>query len=463
MIGPRSVNRELEAWLAAEAPVTAPAGLHDAAMEQARRARQRPGWLVAMRGGTMETVAGHTARPTIRLGYLLAILGLILAIVGAALAGGAPRLSPPNPFAARNGSIAYSVSDISGRPYMHAHVMNSDGSSDVNIGQGSCPAYSGDGRVLSFKTGWSDTAALNVAAADGSDPRPVPDVGDESWALSPDGIRVAWLKSLPAIVTEFPDGSSNSLTPGELWVAQANGEGAIRLATPNPPEAEQFSFPIWSPDGASIAFAISRWVTNGDDSGIYRTAIDIVAADGSGRTRLTSRIGTDTIGISWSPDSMYLAFTALPDGSPTPSLNPSTEQQDSFNAPQDIFVVQADGTGERNMTTTPVEDIAPHWSPDGTRLGYVVFDAGAAAYRLTIVGIDGSVPTGSPVTGPVGQDFIWSPDGTMLAWIESDGGGNPTAIPSRLKAVDVGFDRPIVTLTESPSLLSCPSWQHLDP
>ena len=40
---------DLQSWLEAEASTTAPVGLHDAAIELARKSHQRPAWLVGLR------------------------------------------------------------------------------------------------------------------------------------------------------------------------------------------------------------------------------------------------------------------------------------------------------------------------------------------------------------------------------------------------------------------------------
>ena len=55
----------------------------------------------------------------------------------------------------------------------------------------------------------------------------------------------------------------------------------------------------------------------------------------------------------WSPDGTRLAFT-LPTAYST-----------------DVFIVNADGTGFRNLSNTPNYNFWPSWSPDGTKLAFV--------------------------------------------------------------------------------------------
>jgi hypothetical protein len=87
-------ERELQGWLAADALASAPAGLHDMVIERARTTRQRPSWLVSLRGGAFPSPAGAIGRPAARLTYLLVVLGLVLALIAVAIAAGALRSQP---------------------------------------------------------------------------------------------------------------------------------------------------------------------------------------------------------------------------------------------------------------------------------------------------------------------------------------------------------------------------------
>ena len=46
-------DRDLATWLDAEGSHAAPEGLHAAAVDRARRVRQRPGWLVGVTAGVL--------------------------------------------------------------------------------------------------------------------------------------------------------------------------------------------------------------------------------------------------------------------------------------------------------------------------------------------------------------------------------------------------------------------------
>jgi hypothetical protein len=91
-------ERDLERWLAAEAPVRGPAGLHQTAIDRARTLNQRPRWAASLRGRTIPGPVWALGRPAVRATYLLVVLGLILALVLGAIAAGAlrsPMVRPP--------------------------------------------------------------------------------------------------------------------------------------------------------------------------------------------------------------------------------------------------------------------------------------------------------------------------------------------------------------------------------
>ena len=59
------------------------------------------------------------------------------------------------------------------------------------------------------------------------------------------------------------------------------------------------------------------------------------------------------VGPVWSPAGRTIAFENLRDGN------------------SEIYLINADGSGQRNLTRNPARDFAPAWSPDGRRIAFV--------------------------------------------------------------------------------------------
>ena len=78
----------------------------------------------------------------------------------------------------------------------------------------------------------------------------------------------------------------------------------------------------------------------------------MINADGSGQENLTQHPARDSH-PSWSRDGRKLAFVSRRDGN------------------SEIYVMNADGSGLRNVTRAPSNDLGPAWSPDGRAIAFV--------------------------------------------------------------------------------------------
>ena len=169
------------------------------------------------------------------------------------------------------------------------------------------------------------------------------------------------------------------------------------------------NFPTWSPDGRRIAFVSSYWWRTRVGLGRLREQprVQIMAADGTGLQSIFLPAGKHAeFPPRWSPDGTRLAFLV---GEEAPD-----------GATFAIYTVGADGTG---LTRLAEARSNPAWSPDGTRLAFVQAhrDGGLDVYTMAADGTDVRQITATPV-GALGSEFrwvrviAWSPDGARLLY-----------------------------------------------
>ena len=148
----------------------------------------------------------------------------------------------------------------------------------------------------------------------------------------------------------------------------------------------------WSADGMSLAYDCTV------NPALPETAIFVIAADGSRRRRLPTRLPV-AVKPSWSPDGTQLVFAT----GPRPSES-------------DVYVVKLDGSGR---TLIARGGTAPAWSPNGKTIAY------RAKCGLRLASPNGDDVTPEALTRECGRASpgfpAWSPDGKKLAFAGPNG------------------------------------------
>jgi Tol biopolymer transport system component len=161
--------------------------------------------------------------------------------------------------------------------------------------------------------------------------------------------------------------------------------------------------PAWSADGTKIAFVSSRDDPNPGGCSPCIREIYVMNADGTGQTRVTTDSLVDE-NPSWSPDGQKIVFQRT--------------DTDCFQGGDlTVHVVNADGTGETEIAN----GASPGWSPDGQKI--LVYSP--CTNSMFTVNPDGSHPGPLPVSAPFGFGApSWAPDGMTLAYSKASGTGS---------------------------------------
>lgn len=215
----------------------------------------------------------------------------------------------------------------------------------------SYPDLAPDGRSLLFHSNRSGRQAIWIANPDGSEPRVLfddprlgTDPGTPRW--SPDGASIVFAMRPAGATVE---------SESEVYVMAANGSRLRRL-TRAPGDD---SHPHWSADGKRIFFNSAR-ATPDLKAEWGRQWIDIysMAADGSDVAQHTDCKNVCTYPVP-SPDGRSVAHRRA-----TATLG-LTWELDPAMRNSEVFVTALDGSGSINVSSSPAYDGWPMWSPDG--------------------------------------------------------------------------------------------------
>ncbi len=113
--------------------------------------------------------------------------------------------------------------------------------------------------------------------------------------------------------------------------------------------------------------------------------------DGSDPVRLTDAFGYDAE-ASYSPDGSKIVFTSMREAYPLERLSDRERRLAEVDLAYfgDIYLMNADGTGVRRLTSTPGYDGGPFFSPDGQRIIWRRFDEAGLKADVYTMKLDGA-------------------------------------------------------------------------
>ena len=263
----------------------------------------------------------------------------------------------------------------------------------------------------------------------------------ESPVWSPDGARLAFTAATDANATGV------LLPPTDVYVMDIRGGAAHRVTT-----GRNAFYPEWSPDGRWIAYSAVTRAADGRTAAIW-----IVHPDGTGATRLTHPAdGAYDLAGPYNPRTGRIAFTRCA----KPVLLRNGMEPDTCS----VWTMNPDASDQRRLAA---ESEQPAWSPDGRRIAiasardhaarisvgedeqswirqlYVMNADGSGQHRLLTTGTDDRCPAWAPGGGVIAFETATGVSAPSTATVvNTDGTCRATVSPRLTGRLDVGYETP---------------------
>ena len=206
--------------------------------------------------------------------------------------------------------------------------------------------------------------------------------------------------------------------------------------------------PSWSPDGKRIAFMSDRDGHVNMPGGLPSYEIYVMDADGGNQRNITNNPDSDS-SPSWSPDGKRIVFNSNRDGN-----------RDGNRNNYEIYVMDADGNNQQRLTDNDFYDTSPSWSPDGKRIAFIsrrdghFIGDGGLTYEIYVMDADGGNEQRLTNNRKSDTSPSWSPDGKQIIFA-SDRKGDGVNYEIYVMDADGGNEQ---RLTNNRVRDGAPSW-----